>query len=332
MTNSRIIMAASALAVVLGAAGAPAAEPYVLGGFVTAGYAGNFDRRDDAFGLHEAELDVTRGQGEDILLRADLEWVRDGDSWLAAAEQGYLAWRLPCRRPVTFTLGRFNAPIGWELPDAPDMHQYSHGLLFTHCTPTNLTGALLAGALGAGFDLKAYAVNGWERNAENNGVKTFGGRLGYGRPDGSGVGVSIISGMDDPAQEVARTVVDVDLTLRPTERLLFGAEFNHGRIDHGPSDAVWTGGMAMVHLRAGARLGLTGRFDLVDDSDDTLFGAGRATRRTSLTLAPVITLEEGFRALVELRLDSADADVFPARDGAPKGSTASAAFTMTCVF
>lgn len=325
-------MAAAAIAVLLGATAVPAAEPSIMSGFVDAGYAGNFDRRDDAFGLHEAELDVTRGQGDDIQLRADLEWVRDGESWRAAAEQGYLAWRLPCRRPVTFTLGRFNAPIGWELPDAPDMHQFSHGLLFTYGTPTNLTGAMLSGSLGSAFDLKAYAVNGWEQNAENNGVKTWGGRLGYSRPGGGGLGVSLISGMDDPAQDVARTVVDVDLTLRPTEGLLLGAEFNHGRLDRGASEAVWTGVMAMVHLKTSARLGLTGRLDLLDDTNDALFGAGRSTRRTSLTFAPVITLEEGFRALVELRLDAADADVFTAHDGAAKGSTASAAFTMTCLF
>ena len=332
MINRRVIAVAAALGALLGAAVAPADEPCVLGGFVDAGYAGNFDRRDDAFGLNEAELDITRAEGGDILLRADLEWVRDGETWRTAAEQGYLAWRLPCRRPVTFTLGRFNAPIGWELPDAPDLHQFSHGLLFTYCTPTNLTGALLSGGLGHGLDLKAYAVNGWEQNAENNGVKTFGGRLGYAGAGGGGAGVALISGMDDPAQDIVRTVVDIDLTLKPTQNLLLGAEFNRGRLGRGASAAVWTGAMAMAHLQTGARLGLTARFDLLDDTDDALFGADRPTRRTSFTLAPVVKLEEGLRALVELRLDSANADVFAARDGAPKRSTLSAAFTMTCLF
>lgn len=327
-----IAVAAAALGVGPGAAATPPAEPYVMSGFVDAGYAGNFDRRDDAFGLNEAELDVTRGQGDDLLLRADLEWVRDGETWNAAAEQGFLAWRLPCRRPVTFTLGKFNAPLGWELLDPPDMYQYSHGLLFTYCAPTNLTGAMLAGTLGRGCDLKGYVVNGWDQNAERNGVKTWGGRFGYGGPGGNAVGVSLISGRDDPAQALDRTVVDVDLTLQPASRLLLGAEFNHGRLAHGATTANWTGVMAMAHLRTGERLGFTGRCDLLDDTDDALLGFGRPTRRTSFTFAPTVALEEGLRALVEVRLDAANRAVFAAHDGSPRRSTASAAFTMTCRF
>ncbi|MDO9170815.1 MAG: hypothetical protein Q7W29_03190, partial [bacterium] len=79
-------------------------------------------------------------------------------------------------------------------------------------------------------------------------------------------------------------------------------------------------------------MGLTGRFDTLDDADDVIFGAGSGQSRSSLTIAPVFALGEGMRALAELRLDMSDEDAFVDHDGTPKGSTTSAAFTMTYSF
>lgn len=323
-------LAALALAWV---AASPAQTPPVgVSGFVDAGWSGNLDRRDDAFTVNQAEIDVTRawdGRGD---LRLDLEWVHDGTAWTTAVEQGWLAWRLP-GRGATITLGKFNAPIGWELPDAPDMLQHSHGLLFTYCTPTNLTGLMFASPLGAGgFDLKAYAANGWDQDVETNGVKTFGGRLGWTRTGRGGLGVSVISGEDDPLQAAGRTVVDVDATFTPHDRLTLGAEFNLGKIDAGAGDLGWTGLMVMAHAKLGADVGLTGRFDTIDDADDAIFGAGAGQRRSSLTVAPVFSLGEGMRALAELRLDLSDREAFTDRNGAAIETTTSAAFTLTYAF
>jgi hypothetical protein len=306
--------------------------PDRVAGFVDAGWSGNLDRRDDQFAVNQAEVDVTRAWDERGDLRLDLEWAHDGASWTTAVEQGWLSWRLP-GRGAALTLGKFNAPIGWEVPDAPDMLQFSHGLLFTYCTPTNLTGLMFASPLGAGpFDLKAYAANGWDQDVETNGVKTFGGRLGWTRAGRGGLGVSIIGGEDDLQQAVRRTVLDIDATFTPTDRLTLGAEFNIGSIDVGAGDLGWTGLMVMAHAKLGADVGLTGRFDTIDDADDAIFGAGAGQRRSSLTVAPVFALGEGMRALAELRLDMSDADAFTDHDGVAKDTTTSAAFTMTYSF
>lgn len=326
---------AAALAVlILAGAGTATAQttPVGFSGFVDAGWSGNLDRRDDAFTVNQAEVDVTRAWDEQGDLRLDLEWVHDGTAWTTAVEQGWLSWRLP-GRAAAFTLGKFNAPIGWELPDAPDMLQFSHGQLFTYCAPTNLTGLMFSSPLGAaGCDLKVYAANGWDQDVEANGVKTFGGRLGWTVDGRGGLGLSVISGEDDPGQSVKRTVVDVDATFTPSERLTLGAEFSLGSLDDGTADAGWTGFMVMAHAKLNGTLGLTGRFDSLDDADDVIFGAGAGQRRSSLTIAPVLTLGEGMRALAELRLDMSDEDSFVDNDGTPKDSTTSAAFTMTYSF
>jgi hypothetical protein len=328
----RTTMAALAVLILMSAGTAPAQTPVEFSGFVDAGWSGNLDRRDDAFTVNQAEVDVTRAWNDQGDLRLDLEWVHDGTAWTTAVEQGWLSWRLP-GRAAAFTLGKFNAPIGWELPDAPDMLQHTHGLLFSYCAPSNLTGLMFASPLGAaGFDLKVYAANGWDQDVETNGVKTFGGRIGWAVDGRGGLGVSVISGEDDPEQAVGRTVVDVDATFTPTDRLTLGAEFSLGSVDAGAGDAGWTGFMVMAHLALNERTGLTGRFDTLDDADDVIFGTGSGQNRSSLTIAPVFTLGEGMRALAELRFDMSDEDVFVDNDGMPKDSTTSAAFTMTYSF
>jgi len=327
---NRTTVAALAVLILMSAGTAPAQTPVEFSGFVDAGWSGNLDRRDDAFTVNQAEVDVTRAWDEQGDLRLDLEWVHDGTVWTTALEQAWLSWRLP-GRAAALTLGKFNAPIGWELPDAPDMLQFSHGQLFNCCAPTNLTGLMFASPLGAaGCDLKVYAANGWDQDVETNGVKTFGGRVGWAVDGRGGLGLSVIIGEDDPGQSVKRTAMDVDATFTPNERLTLGAEISLGSVDDGVVDAGWTGFMVMAHAKLNGTLGLTGRFDTLDDADGAIFGAGQ--RRNSLTVAPVLSLGEGMRALAELRLDLSDADVFPDRDGQAQDSTTSAALTMTYGF
>jgi len=320
------------LLVVLVAAVAHSEQALQFNGFATASYAGNFDRQAAQFSLDQAELDATRDLGPRGSVGMDLEWVWDGQAWAVAVEQGWLAYKPAFANGLTLTAGRFNAPIGFELLDSPDMYQVTHGLLFTYCTPSNLTGAMVALGLGHGFDVKAYAANDWELNSENNGSPTYGGRLGWTNGGLLSGGVSLLSGMRDPEQEVRNTVLDVDLTCTPTAHLTLGAELNGCQADLAGSDASWAGFMLMAHWKLHERLGLTGRYDLVDDSDDLLFASGLQEQRSSATLAPVVNLGPGMQLFGELRLDMSDADVFTDHEGEAKSSTLGGAISMTYSF
>ena len=315
------------------AAGAAHADgPLQLTGFATASYGGNFDRRTAQFSLDQAEIDASHELSPNGTVRVDLEWVWDGQAWAVAVEQGWLAYKPEFASQLTLTAGRFNAPIGFESLDPPDMYQITHGLLFTYCTPSNFTGAMATVGLGQGVDVKAYAANDWDLNSENNGSPTFGGRLGWASDGRLSGGVSLVSGMRDPAQEIRHTVLDLDLTYTPGARVTFGAELNGCQASVGGSDASWAGFLVMAHWKLHERLGLTGRYDWVDDGDDLLFGSGLQEQRSSATLAPVVTLGPGMRLLGELRVDLSNEDVFTGDDGDAKSSTLAGAVNMTYSF
>ncbi len=331
-----------------------------VSGFVDASYAGKIDTREETFGLDQVEIDVIRMVGEHVVLRADLEWVKageagedgedadaEGESWDVAAEQGFLTYTPSFLPELSFTLGKFNAPIGFEMLDAPDMYQYSHSLVFEHCLPTNLTGALFDVTLTPKLGVLAYVVNGWDKNHEHNDVKTFGGRVGYSLGEMGNFGISALGGYEGIDETGGRTnkttVVDVDVTLTPIENLLIGGEVNLGTVDSGSDeidDMTWTGFLVMAHYDFNEWLGLTGRFDMVDDPDAVVFegyASGDSPKpleetRSSFTLAPTFVLGEGMGALIELRLDSSTEDVFVDRDGKADDTEISVAFEMTYTF
>jgi len=329
----------AALACLLGAGLASAADGTEVSGFVDASFSGNLDTKASTFGLDQAEIDIVHevdGKGH---VRADIDWVKDGDGWAQDVEQGFLAYAPEQAAGWTFTLGKFNAPIGFELLDAPDMFQFSHSLVFDHGLPTNLIGLMAAGDLGGGLDVSAYVVNGWDdNNRPDDGPKTFGGRLGYGLGDLGTVGASVITGRElaegDGVPDVLfeRTVFDVDLTLTPAVGWLVGGEFNAGKVKTGGVESKWIGYLLMAHYDVNDWFGLTGRFDSFDDQDGAIFAEAMAQVRTSVTFAPTFALGEGMGALVEVRIDSSDEDVFVDSDGAASGSTTSAAFEVTYTY
>lgn len=332
-----VAAALGALLMTPAAHGAPDSDVRISG-FVDASYAGNLDTRTDTFGLDQAEVDVERTVGERGAVRADLEWVKDGDDWVLDVEQGYLDWVPPFAPRLTCTFGKFNAPMGFELLDAPDMYQYSHALVFDYGLPTNLTGAMAAAAVTDQLDVRVFLVNGWDSNDLGGpGPKTVGGRAGFALGDRVSAGVSAITGSetDDSGPmpvDFTRTVFDADLTITPRPDVVIGAELNLGSIDIGSDSSSWTGFLVMSHVDFNEWAGLTGRFDWFDDQDDIIFGSGFAETRMAFTVAPTFVLGDGMGALIEVRIDTSSDDVFVDSDGAAKSSTTSAAFEMTYGF
>lgn len=326
-----------------------------LSGFVDASYFNDLTLESDAFGLDQVELDVGQEVSDATSVRADLEWVKDGEGFTAAVEQAFVQhvvedW-------FTLTFGKFNAPIGFELLDAPDMYQYSHSLLFDFGLPTNLTGLMLSRDVTDQLDIAAYVVNGWDRNADAGQHLTAGGRLGLSRGGLSG-GISFIGGKEimteedvqligafDPGDSsvsvmpeivtttgsLTRNVLDVDLGFQAGAWIL-GGEINVGSatVDGGES-LGWTAFMLMGHHDFTDDVGLTARVDRFDDTDGYVFGlvADDAQVRHSITVAPTFALDEGLGALVELRLDLSDQDAWVDADGEPTDSQATVAFEVT---
>lgn len=317
----------------LAIAGVAAAGPTTISGFVDASWVWETAAENGEFGLDQVEIDIEHQASDRTFMRADLEWVKNGEEFEARAEQAFMTYVPRCG--WAFTLGKFNAPIGFELLDAPDMYQFSHSLVFDFGLPTNLTGFSVGKDLGQGFDLLAYGVNGWDQNTEPNANVTWGGRLGYGR-EGFVGGLSAISGKEQHAAPApfTRTVLDMDLSYELPGWVL-GAEVNRGAVTLADdTDLEWLAFLVMAHHDFNDWAGLTVRVDQFDDTDGWAFGTvgGEPQVRRSFTLAPTFVLDDGFGALFELRIDTSDQDAFLDGDGEPTDVMTTVAFEMTYVW
>ena len=314
-----------------------------ISGFVDASY--TYSNLDDSntFGLDQVEIDLSRNLGDIGSLRADLEWVSDGEGGFTLdAEQGYVTLNLGMGRGEgnypTLTFGKFNAPIGFELLDAPDMYQYSHALVFDNGLPTNLTGALLSMDLGGGIDVVVHLTNGWDQNVDANTNKMIGGRLGYSHEEMGGIGFSAMRG-DEEGLVGKLTVYDVDLTLTPAPGLIIGGEYNNGKteLDEVNVENSWNGYMVMAHYSLTDVMGLTGRYDRFTREISQIaarrIGAQDHPRsvdvtQQALTIAPTFALTDGLGFLMELRRDFSDDEIF----GDGEKSMVNFAFEMTYSF
>jgi len=309
-------------------------EGLKLTGFVDTSYVYDGNSGSSTFSFDEFELDVEKTLSDRASLRADINFRKvdynDGDSFNFddIMEQGYVTYRAPMGGEVDFTFGKFNAPIGFELLDPPDMYQFSHALVFDYGLPTNLTGLMSSFNPGEMIDVSLYVVNGWDVSSDNNTDKTVGGRIGFTPAENINFGISGIYGAEkDDNNHDKRSVIDLDATITPVENLIIGAEFNYGTEDEASlidagKDAEWVGALIMAHYDFTKWMGLTLRYGYFDDKDGSRIGLveggddiGDAVKRRAFTIASTFTITEGAGFLVEYRYDNADKDFFEDDDG-----------------
>ena len=306
----------------------------VLSGFVDASYFHDGSTSHGSFGLDQVEIDAEKSFGTSGSLRVDLEWASDGEGGFTPdLEQGYVTYSPEFIGKGAFTFGKFNAPIGFELLDAPDMFQYSHALVFNSGLPTNLTGVMYGVPFNDSWDLAAYVVNGWDVNVDPDKDKTLGGRLGFAAANWGG-GLSAIHGTETVEDTVATTltVFDVDLFFDPTDNWTLGGELNFGDHDLGETSAGWWGFLVMSHWDFNPTVGTTIRFDYFDDQDASRLGSGVAEVRKAVAVAPTFVLGDGMGALIEARWDFSDEEVFTDSNDEPSKSAWALAFEMTFTF
>jgi hypothetical protein len=138
-----------------------------------------------------------------------------------------------------------------------------------------------------------------------------------------------------------RTVIDVDVTANATEQLLIGAELKSRfrnrsgmMVDGELVDAGWMGFLVMGHYDFNDTFGLTGR--LGSFSDDYGIRTGMPQSKdltyTSITIAPTVKLGDNMGCLLEIRMDSANEEVWLDSDGKATDARTTAAFEVTYGF
>jgi len=296
-----------------------------LSGFVDGSFVAE-DKADSTFSLDQVELDIKKTINEHLALRADLNYLESSSALTFAdvVEQGFVSYRLDAGNGVLLTAGKFNAPIGFELLDPVDMYQFSHSLVFDYGLPTNLTGFMGSYVFNDMFDASVYVVNGWDNNADNNGGKTVGGRVGITPVKGVNIGLSAITGsVEAPlaaqTNDDKRTVYDVDVTVTVIDDLIVGAEFNVGDEDKASAvvageDAQWTAYLVMAHYDINERFGVTARYDYFNDEDGARLGNSVRERQKSYTISPSVELGEGALLLAEYRHYTSSSAVYGGED------------------
>ncbi len=295
-----------------------------ISGFVDTSYSGDNASKTRGFGLDQVELDIEYAE-DNVGLRFDLNtFPSAGATPLTGdqlAEQGYVYVKFAGLGDdgTTFTFGKFNAPIGWELLDAPDMYQFSHAMVFNNGLPANIAGASLAASFGM-VDGIIYGGNYVDvNNVTANGAQSFGTRLGFTPMDGLNLGVSYLH-TTNPGTTADRTL-DIDFTYDAIDKLVIGAEYNQTQ-----KPATKSGGyFATAHYDFTDAVGATLRWGTFDFDTNT---AGKATQTT---VALTSALGGGLGALVEYR--SLNNTMATGIDGAAaNGKLKAYAFEMTYAF
>lgn len=245
------------------------------------------------FSFDGLEIDLMKEIAPDVSLRADIDFFEGG----ADVEQAFITFKpLKINGMATpiITFGKFNAPIGYELLDAPDMWQFSHSLVFDNALPTNLSGVLVSQALAQGFDVVAYLANGWDVNEADNDTLIFGARVGFSGIEGLSLGLSMIQ------NDELTMITDIDGEFTMVPNLTIGFEYNTGGAESG-----W---LVMANYSFG-NIAVTVRQDAWGDMSST-------------TISPSMGIADGAGVLFEYRLDN---------DGAG-GSTSATAIEFTYSF
>jgi hypothetical protein len=185
------------------------------------------------FFIDEVELDLMKSFGENIRLRADLDFGRVASSgWGTNAftlEQAYATANIPVGNGMEFLLGRFNTPIGFEAADVIDNHTISKSAMFG-LRPTNTTGAKIYYAFNDLVDMHLYVVNTLtqDSNVKWSDVPAVGMRLGFNWGDEgmeSTLGISPFWGAESRASNKHYTFGgDLDMNWWITEEFALGLE------------------------------------------------------------------------------------------------------------
>ncbi|MEK7775445.1 MAG: outer membrane beta-barrel protein [Candidatus Zixiibacteriota bacterium] len=289
-----------------------------VAGFIDIASNHNHNTSDNSIGLDQVEIDLVKDFEGRAAFLADIEYVHDGaGAFDFDLEQGYVTVHAGHTQKWSFSLGKFNAPIGWEVLEPADYLTNSYGLVFTYGLPTNFTGLMVSTQFPSVFDWKVYAVNGWDVNADNNTEKTFGTRLGITPVEQFNLGLSFLSGAEQDNNNASRrTVLDADMTLYATPTWTVSADVSYGmesKAISGTEQGTWSGGMLMNRFSLSNRFALTFRGDYFNDTDG--LRTETIQERWAVAAAPSMSIVDGLGAIFELRYDKSNRMSFTDNDG-----------------
>lgn len=119
------------------------------------------NRSDFGFFVDQVELDLAKGFGENIRLRADLDFSphRAPAAGGVYVEQGYVTANIPAGNGVELLLGRFNSGIGLDPTDRHLLSTVTFSSIRRSLLPDQLTGLRLGYDTNEATRVEVYLVN-----------------------------------------------------------------------------------------------------------------------------------------------------------------------------
>lgn len=193
------------------------------------------------FYLDQVELDIQKSFGENIRIRADLDFGRflsgSGRNTQAGSnfnlEQGYVTANIAMGNGMELLFGRFNAPIGLESVDRADNTAVSFSNVYRYLRPHNLTGVKLYYAFNATFDWSLYVVNNLAdvistTVGTDSAIPSYGTRFGFtwgGEGRENTIGLSYAGGPEQFGNNAHLThILDLDFNFHIGEKITIAGE------------------------------------------------------------------------------------------------------------
>jgi len=259
-------------------------QPVTVTGFAVG--RANYDRvaRSNSFTAGKIGVSLFKPAGEAYLFAQLTTALEDGET-STEIDNLLVSWTPRRANRWTLAFGRFDAPIGFERDDEPLNLIATNSFTFAYARPGKLTGVQLHYTVSPRFELWGVAANGWGVAVDNNRGKTALARAQWIPIPWVTVGVTGVYGPERDATDAhQRSLLSSDLTV-DRGRLIVGAELNVGREQDPAGNPTWRGGAVTAFLRLARGLGLTARYDQLEDQDGLLTGTPQILR--SVTVGPM---------------------------------------------
>ena len=321
-------------------------QPVTVSGFAVG--TADYDRvtRSNTFTAGKLGVSLFKSVG-DAYVFAQLTTALESGASSMEIDNLLVSWTPHTANQWSLGFGRFDAPIGFERDDEPLNLIPTNSFNFTYARPGKLTGVQVHYTASPRVDVWAVAANGWDVTQDNNRGKTALARVQWIPISWVTLAFTGVYGPErDSSDAHQRSLLSTDLTV-DRGRLIVGAEANVGKEQQSGGNPTWRGAAVTGFWRATRHVGVTVRYDQLEDTNGLLTGTPQILR--SVTVGPMwyfSSAREGIFSNIEhtrfhlpqvavraaIRADWSSRPFFTDANGAPQSSNTKAVVELIYVF
>lgn len=321
-------------------------QPVTVSGFAVG--TADYDRvtRSNTFTAGKLGVSLFKSVGDAYVFAQLTTALEDGAS-STEIDNLLVSWTPHTANKWSLGFGRFDAPIGFERDDEPLNLIPTNSFNFTYARPAKLTGVQVHYTASPRVDVWAVAANGWDVTQDNNRGKTALARVQWIPIPWVTLAFTGVYGPErDSSDAHQRSLLSTDLTV-DRGRLIVGAEANLGKEQESGGNPTWRGAAVTGFWRVTRHVGVTARYDQLEDTNGLLTGTPQILR--SVTVGPIwyfSSAREGIFSNIEhtrfhlpqvavraaIRADWSSTPFFTDANGAPQSSNTKAVVELIYVF